>query len=78
MFMLYLLGSTTNKGLRVQYGVQLSQNGGEVGVSLDSGQQVVITALLFDHSCRLLGQNTDLFVAVLKEQKDVILGTEVD
>lgn len=66
LFMLYLLGSTADKGLGVQYGVQLAQNGGEVGVSLDSGQQVVITALLFDNSCCLLGQNTDLLMAVLK------------
>lgn len=66
LFMLYLLGSTADKGLGVQYGVQLAQNGGEVGVLLDSGQQVVITALLFDNSCCLLGQNTDLLMAVLK------------
>ena len=65
--MLYLLGSTADKGLGVQNGVQLAQNGGKVGVSLDSGQQVVITALLFDNSCCLLGQNTDLLMAVLKE-----------
>lgn len=65
--MLYLLGSTTNKGLGVQYGVQLTQNGGKVSVPLDSGQQVVITSLLFDHSCRLLRQNTNLLVAVLQE-----------
>lgn len=71
--MLYLLGSATDEGLGVQYGVQLPQNGGEVGVPLDSGQQVVVTALLFDHSCCLLGQNADLLVAVLKEKKDVII-----
>lgn len=70
--MSYLLGSTTDKGLGVQYGVQLPQNGGEVGVPLDSGQQVVITTLLFDHSRCLLGQDADLLVAVLKEQTDAI------
>ena len=66
LFMLYLLGGTADKGLGVQYSVQLAQNGGEVGVSLDSGQQVIITALLFDNSCCLLGQNADLLMAVLK------------
>lgn len=64
---LYLLGSTTYKGLGVQYCVQLPQYGGKVGVLLDSGQQVIITTLLFDHGCCLLGQNTNLLVAVLKE-----------
>lgn len=61
----HLLRSPTNKGLGVQYAVQLPQDRGEVGVLLDPFQQVVVAALLFDHSCRLLGQDADLFVAVL-------------
>lgn len=61
----YLLRSATNEGLGVQYAVQLPQNGGKVGVFLDPFQQVIITALLFDHGCCLLGQDADLLVAVL-------------
>lgn len=64
----YLLWSPANEGLGVQQGVQLTQNGGKVGVLLDSGQKVVITALLLDHSCCLLGQNSDLLVTVLEEK----------
>jgi len=75
--MWYLLGSAADEGLGVQYGVQLPQDGGEVGVSLDSGQQVVISTLLFDHGRRLLGKHTDLLVAVLKDETLVISTTEV-
>lgn len=62
----HLLWSTADKGLRVQQGIQLPQDGGEVGVFLDSGQQVVVSTFLFNYSCCLLGQNPDLLVAVLE------------
>lgn len=66
MFGLYLLRSAAYKGLGVQDGVKLPQDGGKVRVPLDSGQQVVVTALLFHHGCCLLGQNADLLVAILQ------------
>lgn len=61
----YLLRCMTNEGLGVQYVIQLRQNRGKIGVCLDSGQQVIITTLLFHHSCCLLGQNANLLMAVL-------------
>lgn len=62
----HLLGRTADEGFGVQDGVQLPQDGGEVGVSLDPGQQVVVAPFLLDHRRRLLGQNADLLVAVLR------------
>lgn len=79
----HLLRSPTNKGLGVQYAVQLPQDRGEVGVFLDPFQQVVVAALLFDHSCRLLGQDADLFVAVLtgaerERERETVTAKEED
>lgn len=68
----YLLRCMTNEGLGVQYVIQLPQNRGKIGVSLDSGQQVVITTLLLHHSCCLLGQNANLLVAVLEKAETSI------
>ena len=61
----YLLGGSADEGLGVQDGVQMSQDGAEVGVGLDAGQQVVVSALLLHHGGRLLRQHADLLVAVL-------------
>lgn len=73
----YLLRSATNKGLGVQYAVQLTQNRGKVGVFLDPFQQVIIAALLFDHGCCLLGQDADLLVAVLTGAEDTVTAKTV-
>lgn len=62
-----LLRRTAGEGFGVQDCIQLPQNRGKIRVSLDSGQQVVVAPLLFDHGCCLLGQNADLLVAVLQE-----------
>lgn len=60
----------TNESLGVQYVIQLPQNRGKIGVSPDSGQQVVITTLLLHHSSCLLGQNANLLVAVLEKAEN--------
>lgn len=74
----YLLWSAANEGLGLQQSVQLPQDGGKVGVFLDSGQKVVITTLLFDHSRCLLGQDTDLLMAVLKGRRKMQTSAETD
>ena len=60
-----LLGSSPDEGLGIQDGVQVREDGAEVGVGLDPGQQVVVPAFLLHHGRRLLGQHADLLVAVL-------------
>lgn len=63
--MINLLWRSANERLGVQQGIQLPQNGCEVGVLLHSGQQVVVPTLLFNYSCCLLGQDTNLLMTVL-------------
>ena len=61
----YLLGRSADEGLGVQDGVQVREDGAEVGVCLDPGQQVIVSAFLLHHRGSLLGQHADLLVAVL-------------
>lgn len=43
-------------------------DGAEVRISTDTGDEVIITPFLFHNSSCLLGENTDLLVAILQEQ----------
>lgn len=72
----HLLWGAADEGAGVQQGVQLAQDRGEVRVSLDSGQQVIVASFLFHYSRRLLGQNPDLLVAVLEGNKNGIPGNQ--
>ena len=52
--------------------VQLGVNGTEVGISLDSLYEVIVTPFLLDHSSGLLGKHSNFLVAIL-EDRDVLL-----
>lgn len=62
---MYLLRGSADEGFGVQYGVQLSDDGGEIWISLNPSQQVIIPPFLFDYSRSLLGQHPNLLMAVL-------------
>jgi len=44
-------------------------NWSKVFTVLDPFNQIIITALLFDNRARLLGQNADLLVTILSDEK---------
>lgn len=48
--------------------VQLGVNGTEVGISLDSLYEVIVTPFLLDHSSCLLGKHSDFLMAILGRQ----------
>lgn len=43
-------------------------DGAEVRISTHTGNEVIITPFLFHNSSCLLGENTDLLMAILQEQ----------
>lgn len=43
-------------------------DGAEIRISTDTGNEVIITPFLFHNSSCLLGENTDLLMAVLQKQ----------
>lgn len=43
-------------------------DGAEIRISTHTGNEVIITPFLFHNSSCLLGENTDLLVAILQEQ----------
>jgi hypothetical protein len=60
-----LLGSSSDKGRRVEERVELGPDGLKVAILLDPLDQVVLASLLFDDGSSLVGQDPDLFVTIL-------------
>lgn len=63
--LLYLLRSTSSEGGGIQQAFELFMDRAEVRISADTGNEVIITPFLFYNSSCLLGENTNLLVAIL-------------
>lgn len=60
-----LLGGAADEGLGVEELGELVNDGGEVGVGLDTVDEVVLASLLLDDGAGLVRQDADLLVALL-------------
>lgn len=64
----YLLRCTTGERGRIQQAAQLQVDGTEVGISLDTFYEVIVTPFLLDHSSCLLGKHSNFLMAILGRQ----------
>ncbi len=72
--LVHLLGCTPNKRLGVQQVVQNPPYRFKIRVVFDPLDEVVLSALLLDHPCRLVGEDADAFVSFLSVTSGVGVG----